>query len=233
MSDRVPVLSTRNLSRWFKLDYQKITAVDDVSLDVWAGTIIALVGQSGSGKSTLLSLLGGLDRPSAGQVLLQGKLFGDPVLVPENRRAEFRQRHIGFVFQAYNLVSTLNALENVMFPLRLARLPAAVCREKAMAILGEMGVADRAKHLPSQLSGGEQQRVAIARAIVHEPSIILADEPTGSVDSRNGDIIMDLITRLCRERGKTVVLATHDPRLAEAADVMLGLKDGRLSRVDL
>lgn len=233
MSDRVPVLSTRNLSRWFKLDYQKITAVDDVSLDVWAGTIIALVGQSGSGKSTLLSLLGGLDRPSAGQVLLQGKLFGDPVLVPENRRAEFRQRHIGFVFQAYNLVSTLNALENVMFPLRLARLPVAVCREKAMAILGEMGVADRAKHLPSQLSGGEQQRVAIARAIVHEPSIILADEPTGSVDSRNGDIIMDLITRLCRERGKTVVLATHDPRLAEAADVMLGLKDGRLSRVDL
>jgi len=233
MSDRVPVLSTRNLSRWFKLDYQKITAVDDVSLDVWAGTIIALVGQSGSGKSTLLSLLGGLDRPSAGQVLLQGKLFGDPVLVPENRRAEFRQRHIGFVFQAYNLVSTLNALENVMFPLRLARLPVAVCREKAMAILGEMGVADRAKHLPSQLSGGEQQRVAIARAIVHEPSIILADEPTGSVHSRNGDIIMDLITRLCRERGKTVVLATHDPRLAEAADVMLGLKDGRLSRVDL
>jgi putative ABC transport system ATP-binding protein len=190
------------------------------------------VGQSGSGKSTLLSLLGGLDRPSAGQVLLQGRLFGDPVLVPENRRAEFRQRHIGFVFQAYNLVSTLNALENVMFPLRLARLPLAVCREKAMAILGEMGVADRAKHLPSQLSGGEQQRVAIARAIVHEPSIILADEPTGSVDSRNGDIIMDLITRLCRERGKTVVLATHDPRLAEAADVMMCLKDGRLSGVD-
>jgi putative ABC transport system ATP-binding protein len=119
-----------------------------------------------------------------------------------------------------------------MFPLRLARLPLAVCREKAMAILGEMGVADRAKHLPSQLSGGEQQRVAIARAIVHEPSIILADEPTGSVDSRNGDIIMDLITRLCRERGKTVVLATHDPRLAEAADVMMCLKDGRLSGVD-
>lgn len=232
MSDRVPVLSTRNLSRWFKLDYQKITAVDDVSFDVRAGTIVALVGQSGSGKSTLLSLLGGLDRPSAGQVLLQGRLFGDPVLVPENRRAEFRQRHIGFVFQAYNLVSTLNALENVMFPLRLARLPLAVCREKAMAILGEMGVADRAKHLPSQLSGGEQQRVAIARAIVHEPSIILADEPTGSVDSKNGDIIMDLITRLCRERGKTVVLATHDPRLAEAADVMLCLKDGRLSGVD-
>jgi putative ABC transport system ATP-binding protein len=232
MSDRVPVLSTRNLSRWFKLDYQKITAVDDVSFDVRAGTIVALVGQSGSGKSTLLSLLGGLDRPSAGQVLLQGRLFGDPVLVPENRRAEFRQRHIGFVFQAYNLVSTLNALENVMFPLRLARLPLAVCREKAMAILGEMGVADRAKHLPSQLSGGEQQRVAIARAIVHEPSIILADEPTGSVDSRNGDIIMDLITRLCRERGKTVVLATHDPRLAEAADVMMCLKDGRLSGVD-
>ncbi|HAI21092.1 MAG TPA: hypothetical protein DCM14_04245, partial [Clostridiales bacterium UBA8153] len=174
MSDRVPVLSARNLSRWFKLDYQKITAVDDFSLDVRAGTIIALVGQSGSGKSTLLSLLGGLDRPSAGQVFLQGKLFGDPVLVPENRRAELRQRHIGFVFQAYNLVSTLNALENVMFPLRLARQSPAVCREKAMAILGEMGMADRARHLPSQLSGGEQQRVAIARAVIHEPSIIVA-----------------------------------------------------------
>jgi len=233
MSERLPVLSARNLSRWFRLDHQKVTAVDNVSLDVGAGTIIALVGQSGSGKSTLLSLLGGLDRPSEGQVFLDGKLFGDPVLVPENRRAEFRQRHIGFVFQAYNLVSTLTALENVMFPLRLARVPVALCREKAMEILGEMGVADRARHLPSQLSGGEQQRVAIARAIVHEPSIILADEPTGSVDSKNGAIIMELITRLCRDRGKTVVLATHDPRLAEAADGMVGLKDGRLTGVEI
>ncbi|MEW6524545.1 MAG: ABC transporter ATP-binding protein [Bacillota bacterium] len=232
MSEPVWALSARGVSRWFRLDHQKITAVDKVSLDIPTGTIIALVGQSGSGKSTLLSLLGGLDRPSEGQVFLDGKLFGDPVLVSESQRAELRQRHIGFVFQAYNLISTLTAVENVMFPLRLAKLRPALCREKAMHLLGEMGVADRAKHLPSQLSGGEQQRVAIARAIVHEPGIILADEPTGSVDSKNGAIIMDLITGLCRKRGKTVVLVTHDPSVAEVADRIVHLKDGKIAGVE-
>ena len=200
-----------------------VTVLDGVSLDVARGACVAITGPSGSGKSTLLGLLAGLDTPSAGSVVVDGVDLGR---LGEDALARFRRDRIGFVFQSYHLIPTLTALENVAVPLELAG--ARDARPRAAELLAEVGLGARGHHYPVQLSGGEQQRVALARAVSREPGLLLADEPTGNLDSATGAAIIDLLLRLNRERGSTLVLVTHDPALAAQADRQVALRDGRV-----
>jgi putative ABC transport system ATP-binding protein len=200
-----------------------VTILDGVSLEVAAGEVVAITGPSGSGKSTLLGLIAGLDTPSAGSIAVGGvEVTG----LGETDLARFRRRTIGFVFQSYHLIPTLTAAENVAVPLELAgtREPLAVARRR----LAEVGLAERGHHYPAQLSGGEQQRVAIARAVALAPPLLLADEPTGNLDSATGAQIIDLLLALNRERGSTLVLVTHDTALAGRAGRAIALRDGRV-----
>jgi len=199
-------------------------ALKGVSLRVVAGERVALVGANGSGKSTLLAILAGLDTPSAGQVMLAGQSLFD---LSEDERAAIRARHVGFVFQSFQLMPNLTALENVMLPLELADRPDA--RSTATAMLQRVGLGERLKHLPKVLSGGEQQRVALARAFVVQPDLLLADEPTGSLDHATGEAIMDLVFALNREQGTTLVLVTHDRHLASKCERSLVIQAGRLT----
>jgi putative ABC transport system ATP-binding protein len=200
-----------------------VTILDGVSLDVAAGEVVAVMGPSGSGKSTLLGLIAGLDTPSAGSITVGGiEVTG----LGETALARFRRRTLGFVFQSYHLIPTLTAVENVAVPLELAGAsrPLAAARSR----LAEVGLAERADHYPAQLSGGEQQRVAIARAVALAPPLLLADEPTGNLDSATGAQIVDLLLGLNRERGSTLVLVTHDVTLASRAGRAIALRDGRV-----
>jgi putative ABC transport system ATP-binding protein len=202
-----------------------INAVHDVDLVVEAGEFVAIEGPSGSGKTTLLQLMGALDRPSNGRVVFDGR---DLAGLGDSELAELRLRSFGFVFQQFNLIPTLTALENVEAKLAPMGLPDAELRERAAALLAEVGLADRATHLPSHLSGGEQQRVAIARALSVEPRVILADEPTGNLDTRTGADIIEALAGLAAQRGTTVIVATHDAGLADRAPHRLAMRDGRL-----
>jgi putative ABC transport system ATP-binding protein len=202
-----------------------INAVSDVDLTVEPGELVALEGPSGSGKTTLLQLLGALDRTSAGTVLFEGR---DLARLPDGALAELRLRSFGYVFQQFNLIPTLTAAENVQAKLAPAGLPDREVRERAEALLAEVGLADRATHLPSHLSGGEQQRVGIARALALEPHVILADEPTGNLDSQTGGDVIELLAGLAAQRGTTVIVATHDAGLAERAPRRLAMRDGRV-----
>ncbi|MBD8051011.1 ABC transporter ATP-binding protein [Limnohabitans radicicola] len=196
----------------------------DVDFTLQAGQTVAIVGASGSGKSTLLAILAGLDRPSSGQVRLAGQdLFG----LDEDQRAAVRAAHVGFVFQSFQLMPNLTALENVMLPLELAGR--ADARTQATAMLQRVGLGERLKHLPKVLSGGEQQRVALARAFVVKPALLLADEPTGSLDHATGEAIMDLMFQLNQEQGTTLVLVTHDRALASRCERCLTIQAGQLS----
>jgi putative ABC transport system ATP-binding protein len=200
-----------------------LTILDGVSLDVAAGEVVAVTGPSGSGKSTLLGLIAGLDTPSEGSIAVDGV---EVTRLGEAALARFRRRTIGFVFQSYHLIPTLTAAENVAVPLELAGEPAPLAA--ATQRLAEVGLAERAHHYPAQLSGGEQQRVAIARAVALSPPLLLADEPTGNLDSATGGAIVDLLLALNRERGSTLVLVTHDPALASRAGRSVALRDGRV-----
>ena len=200
-----------------------LTILDGVSLDVAAGEVVAVTGPSGSGKSTLLGLIAGLDTPSGGSIAVDGV---EVTRLGEAALARFRRRTIGFVFQSYHLIPTLTAAENVAVPLELAGEPAPLAA--ATQRLAEVGLAERAHHYPAQLSGGEQQRVAIARALANEPAILLADEPTGNLDSATGHQVIDLLIDVNRRRKTTVVLVTHDPELARKADQTIALRDGRV-----
>jgi putative ABC transport system ATP-binding protein len=202
-----------------------IHAVDDVDLTIEPGEFVAIEGPSGSGKTTLLQLLGALDRPSSGRVLFAGR---DLAGLPDAELAELRLRAFGFVFQQFNLIPTLTALENVEAKLAPSGIPGAELRERAEALLDEVGLAHRAAHLPAHLSGGEQQRVAIARAIALEPQVILADEPTGNLDTRTGADVVDSLAGLAARRGTTVIVATHDAVLADRAPRRLTMRDGRV-----
>jgi len=200
-----------------------VTILDGVSLDVAAGEVVAVTGPSGSGKSTLLGLIAGLDTPSAGSIAVDGvEVTG----LGEAALARFRRRTLGFVFQSYHLIPTLTAVENVAVPLELAGVAAPLAAARSR--LGEVGLAARADHYPTQLSGGEQQRVAIARAIALTPPLLLADEPTGNLDSATGAQIVDLLLALNRERRSTLLLVTHDPALAGRAGRAIALRDGRV-----
>jgi putative ABC transport system ATP-binding protein len=215
----------RNATRSFRRGDATIDALGGVDLAIEHGEIVALVGPSGSGKTTLLQLLGALDRPTSGQVFFEGR---DLNTLGDNDLADLRLRAFGFVFQTFNLIPTLNALQNVEAKLAPTGLPESDLRERSLALLEEVGLSGRADHLPSQLSGGEQQRVAIARALSTEPRVVLADEPTGNLDSRTGTEVVDLLTSLSEERGHTVILVTHDPDIAAKAHRPIRMQDGRL-----
>jgi putative ABC transport system ATP-binding protein len=210
----------RGVAKFFQRGSTTVRALDGIDLELGAGEFVALEGPSGSGKTTLLQLLGALDRPSAGDVIFEGR---DLSRLPDGELAVLRLRSFGFVFQQFNLIPTLTAVENVEVKL----VPVGGTRERALELLGEVGLAERADHLPGQLSGGEQQRVAIARALSVEPRVVLADEPTGNLDTGTGGEIVELLAGLAAEHGATVIVATHDPTLAARAPRRLQMRDGR------
>jgi putative ABC transport system ATP-binding protein len=221
-----PQYELRSVARFFQRGGVPIRAVDDVSLELAAGDFVALEGPSGSGKTTLLQLLGALDRPSNGQVVFEGS---DLATLGDHDLAALRLRAFGFVFQQFNLIPTLTAVENVEAGLAPTNIEDRDLRDRSLALLGEVGLTGRADHLPSQLSGGEQQRVAVARALVKEPRVILADEPTGNLDSASGAEIVEMLAGLAGDRGSTVIVATHNAELAGRARRRLTMRDGRLA----
>ena len=217
-------IDVRRLEKTFSGDGAPVQALRGLDLVVAEGTFLGVMGQSGSGKSTFLAMLGGLTHPSGGSVSVDGI---DLYALPGERLADFRREYLGFVFQSFNLVPYLTALENVMLPLAVKRMPGAEKRERALGVLERVGLTARAAHLPGKLSGGEQERVAIARALVNEPPLILADEPTGALDSETTIEIMDLFATLHRE-GITIVMVTHNPEIQRYFDRTIVLRDGRL-----
>jgi putative ABC transport system ATP-binding protein len=221
----VPILETNSVSKQYQMGKVTVNALAGVDLSIEPGEFVAVMGPSGSGKSTLLHLLGGLDQPTDGEVALDGQTLS---ALSDKQITVTRRRKIGFIFQFYNLVPTLNAEENVALPLLIDGQRPKDYRERAERLLELVGLAERRRHKPDQLSGGEQQRVAIARALVTEPAIVLADEPTGNLDSRAGDEILNLLRQLCDELGQTIVMVTHDPLGASRADRVVFLKDGRI-----
>jgi putative ABC transport system ATP-binding protein len=220
----LPLIRLENLSKVFYTDEVETHALAGIHLEIQKGDYVAIAGPSGCGKSTLLSILGLLDSPTEGAYQLNGTAVQDLDLA---QRARIRNREIGFIFQSFNLIGDLTVFENVELPLTYRGMRAAERRERVQKALERVGMGHRAKHLPSQLSGGQQQRVAVARALVGEPSILLADEPTGNLDSRNGDAVMDLLRGLHRN-GSTICMVTHDPRFARHADRTVHLFDGRV-----
>lgn len=218
------MLELHNLTRAYELGGER-AGVFGVSLAVPKGCLAVLAGPSGSGKTTLLQLAGLLDTPDEGEVVLDGATVS---ALPERARCDLRLHRLGFVFQAYNLVPVLSALENVMLPLQLQGLPEATARTRAEATLARVGLADRQGHLPGQLSGGQQQRAAIARALAPEPLLVLADEPTASLDHAHGGPLMDLMAELAAEQGVTFLVASHDPAVIARAHRVFRLSDGRL-----
>jgi len=220
------VARATEITKEFRTGKVVVHAVRGVSLEIEAGEMVAIVGPSGSGKSTLLGLLGGLDTPTSGWVEVDGLDITD---VNESQLADVRSAKIGFVFQTFNLISTLTALENVALPAQFARSRSKVKpTQRARDLLTMVGLGDRLKHRPAELSGGEQQRVALARAMVNQPVLILADEPTGNLDSATGEEVLRLLRRLCDQDGRTVIVVTHDPRVAAYADRVAFLRDGRI-----
>ena len=216
------MIQLRGVSKTVESGGRPLTILHPLDYMIDSGQFVAIVGPSGSGKSTLLGLLAGLDAPSTGEILIDGT---DITKLTEDGLARLRGEKIGFVFQFFHLVPSLTAFENVLIPMEIARRRDAVARAKQL--LGEVGLTDRGHHYPSQLSGGEQQRVAIARALANDPAIVLADEPTGNLDSTTGHTIMDLLVNVHRARQSTLVLVTHDAELASLADMRLVLRDGR------
>jgi ABC-type lipoprotein export system ATPase subunit len=219
------LLAARSISKSYRLGASEVPALHDVSLDVSPGEFVAIRGPSGSGKTTLLNLLGLLDSPDLGEVRV-GDV--DAAALSENAKSDLRRDRFGFVFQTFNLIPTLTALQNVEAKLAPTGVGAAELRQRSLDLLGEVGLAERAEHLPSQLSGGEQQRVAIARALSTGPRVVLADEPTGNLDSTTGAEIVELLTALSEEHRQTVVLVTHDHDVAAKAQRVVRMQDGRV-----
>lgn len=217
------VLSTRNLSKVYDSDGVKVTALDDVTIAVEQGEFVAIVGSSGSGKSTLLHMLGGLDRPTSGIVMVSNK---DIFSLNEEELTIFRRRKIGFVFQAYNLVPVLNVYENIVLPIQLDG--SAVDETYINEIIGVLGLKEKVRNMPNQLSGGQQQRVAIARALATKPSILLADEPTGNLDSKTSQDVLGLLKLSGQKLGQTIVMITHNEEIAQMANRIIRIEDGHV-----
>ena len=218
--------SLDGVAKFFQRGPTTVRALDGVDLEIAAGELVTFEGPSGSGKTTLLQLLGALDRPSAGRVLFEGR---DLAALPDHELAALRLRSFGFVFQQFNLIPTLTAVENIEAKLAPTGVRNPDLRNRALALLDEVGLAERAIHLPAHLSGGEQQRVAIARALSVEPRVVLADEPTGNLDSATGGEIIDLLANMAAVHGATVIVATHDVGLAERVPRRISMRDGRLT----
>jgi len=219
------LIQTENLTKVYGTGATAVIALDHVNLSVNAGEFVAVMGPSGCGKSTLLHLLGGLDRPTEGRVIIDGRSLAE---LSDSALTELRRRKIGFVFQFFNLIPVLNAVENAALPITLDGVNAAVAKAKATEWLEKVGLGNRLTSRPDQLSGGQQQRVAIARALVAEPSLVLADEPTGNLDSRASDEVAALLRQVSDEWGRAVVMVTHNPRIAAYADRIIFLRDGTI-----
>ncbi len=219
------LIQAENLTKIYGSGATAVTALDHVNLQVNAGEFVAVMGSSGCGKSTLLHLLGGLDRPSQGSVSIEGIAIAD---MKDDDLTRLRRRKMGFIFQFFNLIPVLTAVENTALPVTLDGVKPEQARKRAAEWLNRFGLGDRLQSRPDQLSGGQQQRVAVARALVAEPALVLADEPTGNLDTRAGDEIASLLRQVTKEYGRTVVMVTHDPRIAAYSDRIVFLKDGRI-----
>jgi putative ABC transport system ATP-binding protein len=221
-----PIVQIRNLTKVYKQGEIEVTALNRITLDIAAGEFLALMGPSGSGKSTLLHIIAGVDRPTSGECLVQGV---DVTRLNESQLADWRNHNVGFIFQTFNLIPVLTAAENVELPLLLTRLTRAQRRQQVATALEVVGLADRAKHLPRQLSGGQEQRVAIARALVTDPALIVADEPTGNLDSHSAQEVLGALQSLRKNAGKTIIMVTHDPKAAAFGTRQIHLEKGELS----
>jgi putative ABC transport system ATP-binding protein len=221
-------VDVQDVRKVYRRDGQAITVLDGITIQIGEGEFLALMGPSGSGKTTLLNLIAGIDRPTSGRVIIAGT---DLARLSEGALARWRSQNVGFIFQFYNLIPVLSALDNVQLPLLLTRLSRQERRERALTALKVVGLADRANHAPRQLSGGQEQRVAIARAIVADPSLLVADEPTGDLDGKSAHEVLDLLGSLNQEFGKTIVMVTHDPRASERAGTCRRLEKGVLEGV--
>lgn len=224
-----PLVRAHTLTRHYSAGKAVVSALNDVDFDIRRGEFVALVGPSGSGKSTLLNLIGGLDRPSNGEVWMDDLSLGqasDPQLV------RYRREQVGFIFQSFHLLPTLSALENVVVPMILAEVGKRDRQERALHLLDSVGLTQRAEHKPNELSGGEKQRVAIARALANKPMLLLADEPTGNLDSQSGGAVLDMLCGLLRAQGLTLIMVTHDMEIAARADRIIHLRDGRIQKIE-
>ncbi|WP_251862269.1 ABC transporter ATP-binding protein [Clostridium sp. Marseille-Q2269] len=220
------MIEINNITKTYNIGSDKITVLDNVSLKIEKGEFVAIVGPSGSGKSTLMNMIGGLDRPTSGDVFVEGE---DISKFKDKDMSKFRNEKIGFVFQSFNLEPTLTALENVMMPLMIAGKSDREMKDKASSMLEALGMGNRKKHKPTELSGGQKQRVSIARALVNNPKIILADEPTGNLDSKSGKAVMDILTNF-KNKGYTVIMVTHNIEDAGFADRIIKIKDGKVEQ---
>jgi lipoprotein-releasing system ATP-binding protein len=220
------LISARALTKSYTMGKRTLEVLRGLDLEIARGEFLALRGASGSGKSTLLHLIGGLDAANSGEIFFDGQ---DIAKFSQNELAHYRNRRLGFIFQAYHLLPELNALENVCLPARIARIPADIAEKRGRELLEQVGLKERIDHKPYELSGGEQQRVAIARALIAEPELILADEPTGNLDSHTGTEIIELLRSLCVKRQSTLVIATHDAKVATSAQRVVELVDGRIA----
>ena len=222
------VVDGKELTKVFKMGDVEVHALRGLSLQIASGEVVSIMGPSGSGKSTLMNILGCLDRPTSGDYCLDGECISD---LSDDQLADIRNRKVGFVFQSFNLLPRATALANVELPLRYARHNGKNRRTRARAALESVGLGDRMTHRPNELSGGQQQRVAIARALINEPSIVMADEPTGNLDTKSGDEIMELLLNLNKEHGTTLIIVTHDPEIAEQTERVVYIRDGVVEEI--
>lgn len=218
------LIEVRDLHRFYEMGGETVRALNGVDLDINPGDFVAIIGPSGSGKSTLLYLLGGMDQPTSGSVVINGENI---TTMNPNRLAKFRQRTIGYVFQAFNLISTMTASQNVEFPMVFAGAKPKERRKRAVELLTSVGLGERIDHKPTEISGGQQQRVAISRALVNDPKIILADEPTGNLDSKSGTDVIEILRKLNAE-GRTIVMVTHDEELLKITNRFIRIRDGKI-----
>lgn len=229
-TQRNSMIKIRDLRKVYKLGQEKVVALDCINLDIYEGEICCILGTSGSGKSTLLNMMAGLEKPSKGTIHIKDQCISK---MTENELARFRQRHVGFIFQSYNLLAPLTAIENVSMPMMFRRVPKAAREEEAMRMLTAVGLEKYILHKPNQMSGGQQQRVGIARAFVGPPAIIFADEPTGNLDSKTTDTVMELMLTMAKEQNQTLIIVTHDPHIAEYADKVVYIIDGNVEKIEL
>lgn len=228
--EREKIIDVHNVKKVYRMGNERITAVDDVSFTIYKGEFCCLLGTSGSGKSTLLNLMAGIERTTGGQINIKGRNIHK---MNEKNLAKFRQKYLGFVFQSYNLMNSMTALENVEFPLVFKRVPKKKRAKMAREMLTMVGLKNRMQHKPKQMSGGQQQRVGIARAFVANPEIVFADEPTGNLDTKTAMEVMELIKDISQKNNQTIVMVTHDRRLADFADKVIHILDGKIQSVDV